>query len=219
MLQRNYSKATKIYDEMLDRFHVTKPEIYINLAECHIKTGNPNLALGYLKFASVLDEDAQISFLMAEAYKDLKKFDKAFHHYFEALEIDGTREDIHVQLAVLYFERCDFEAAAYHFDFAVNLAPYMSEHWISYASLFINIGEEKKAAAILKEGLEYNHCPNLLYCLGATKILLKKTKAGISLIDEALNLDINQQDVIFSFAGELQDNESIRAILKYYNEE
>jgi len=219
MLQGIYSKAIEIYDQMLDRFHVTKPEVYINLAECHIKTGNSNLALGYLKFASILDEDAQISFLMAEAHKNLKKFDQAFHHYFEALKIDETREDVHIQLAILYFERCDFESAAYHFELAVNLAPYMSEHWVSYASLFINIGETKKAEEILKEGIEYNCDAKLLFCQAACHILLGKKKTGLTLMDEALNLDINQQDIIFAFAGELQDNASVQAILKYYNGE
>ena len=219
MLQGIYSKAIEIYDQMLNRFHVTKPEVYINLAECHIKTGNSNLAIGYLKFASILDEDAQISFLMAEAYKNLKKFDKAFDHYFEALKIDDTREDIHIQLAVLYFEKCDFESAEYHFDQAVNLAPYSSEHWVSYASLFINIGEIKKAENILKEGIEYNYDAKLLFCQAACQILLGKRKAGITLMDEALNLDINQQDVIFIFAGELREDESVQAILKYYNRE
>ena len=217
MLQGIYTKAIEIYDEMLDRFHVTKPEVYINLAECHIKTGNPNLALGYLKFASILDEDAQISFLMAEAYKNMKKDDKAFRHYFEALKIDETREDVHIQLAILYFERCEFEQASYHFEIAVNLAPEMSFHWIKYASLFINIGEIKKAEAVLSEGLEHNYCPQILFCQGACLMLLGKKKAGISLIDEALNLDINQQDIIFEFAGELRNNKSIQAVLRYYN--
>ena len=219
LLQGIYSKAIEIYDQMLDRFHVIKPEVYINLAECHIRTGNSNLALGYLKFAFVLDEDAQISFLTAEAYKNLNKFDQAFHYYFEALKIDDTREDIHIHLAILYFERCDFSSSAYHFNLGVNLAPYMSENWISYASLFVNIGEIKEAEAILKRGLEYNYDARLLFCQAACHILLEKKKTGISLMDEALNLDINQQDVIFAFAGELRNDINVQAILKYYNGE
>ena len=219
MLRGIYTEAIKVYDQMLDKFHVTKPEVYINLATSHIKTGSPNMALGYLKFAFILDEDPQILFLLAEAHRNKKNYDKAFHYYFETLELDETREDVHLSLALLYFERFDFLKASEHFEIAVEQAPEISSYWISYASLFMNIGEIEKAEAILNEGKEQNYCPQILFCQAACLMMMGKKKLGLHIMDEALNLDINQQGLIFEFAGELENDKDVNAILQYYNGE
>ena len=219
MLRGIYTKAIECFDKMLDQFEVTKPEVYLNLATCHLYTGNTELSLVYLKFAWTLDEDPQILYLMAEAYRLQKKYKEAFEKYYEVLEIDHTREDVHIQLATLYFERFEFEKSRFHFEIALEQAPEMSDYWIKYASLFVNIGELQKAEIILNEAKEFNYCPKILFCQAACLMKLDKKKLGLSILEEALKLDINQQEIIFEFVDDLEEDVSINAILKYYNGE
>jgi len=219
MLRGIYTKAIQCYDEMVDRFTVSNPDVFINLAECHIKIGNPEIALGYLKYALTLEENPNTLFWMAEAYRIQKRHKEAFEKYFEALEIDDSREDIHIRLATLFFERVEFEKSQYHFEKAIEYAPEMSDYWIQYASLFYNIGEIRKAEIVLNEAKENNYCARIIFCQAACLMVMGKKKMGLQFLEEAIKCDINQQDIIFEFAEELEDDVNVKAILKYYNSE
>ena len=219
MFRGIYTRAIECYEKMINQFTISKPEVYLNLAQCHISTGNPELALVYLKHAWTLDEDPQVLFLRAEAHRYQKKYDEAFKNYFEVLELDDTREDVHIQLATLFFERCEYEKSRLHFEIALEAAPEMSDYWIQYASLFLNIGEVHQAEIILNKAKEYNYCAKILFCQAACLMLIGKKKMGFTTLEEAIKIDINQQGVIFEFAEELEDDISVNAILRYYNGE
>jgi tetratricopeptide (TPR) repeat protein len=213
------SKALDIYKDANNRFG-PESDLMISIASCYLKLGNiaeaRMILLRALRFDNHNDE---IYFLLGESYTQSNSWFSAINAYHKAIEIDDQREEYTLALAKAYSEVEAYNKATIYFYKSTQLCQEESTYWAEYVYFVLKLGLFKEALQILDEADEYTFGADLLYCRAITLFFLKKKKAGLDILTEALEEDFTMHSIIFKLAPELEVDKDINSMIKYYEKE
>ncbi len=217
--QNDFARALDIYKEVNERFGPDQ-DVMINIASCHMKLNQiveaKILLLKALKMDSHNDE---IYYMLGECFAMNNNWYSAINAYLKGIEIDAEREEYYLALAKSYVQVEEYNKATINFNKACQICNEETIYWKEYACFIIKMGLYKEALLILDEAEEYTFGSDLLYCRAITLFFMKKKKLGLEILAEALEEDYSQYHIIYELAPELEIDQEISSMIKYYCEE
>ena len=100
---RDFPKAIDIYEQALEA-NPQAIEIYYNLANAYLVTGESQKAIGYLeKLIEVSPNDLEIMFSLAVAYQSLERHSEAVGYFKKVISVSPYDPEVHSLLASSYY--------------------------------------------------------------------------------------------------------------------
>lgn len=214
--EKLYQKALEIYKDVDERFGPDQ-DVMINIATCYMKLDQVlDAKIVLLKALKMDAHNDEIYFLLGECFALNNNWYSAINAYLKAIEIDSEREEYYLALAKSYVSVEEYNKATINFNRACQICNEESLYWKEYACFIIKMGLYKEALLILDEAEDNTFGPDLLYCRAITLFFMKKKKQGLKILIEALQEDFSQHRIIFELAPELEIDQEINAMIKYY---
>ncbi len=213
---KNFERALGIYQEALSIFGEDN-DLLINIAECQMYLNMTedckNILYQCIKQDSYNDE---VYFFLAECFSKEEKWFSAINAYHKAIEIEDMDCEYFLGLARAYVAVEDYNKATINFQLAVNNGPELTHFWREFASFLMKLGLYEEAIKILNQAEEYTFGADLLYCRAMANFFLKNKQEGLICLREALTEDFSLHTLIFSLAPELEVDNEIRSMIKYF---
>ncbi len=124
MVKGQWNNALFYLKRALDTPNLDSPlQVYNWIGVCHKRKGELSLAEKTWKRALDIQENSEIRFNLALAYKDGERFDLARESLNKALEMDPKMYRAHYELAQLQLKARNFQQARDHFNQVMRLEP------------------------------------------------------------------------------------------------
>lgn len=214
--QNKLDKALSIYLEAAEKFGPNQ-DILINMATCYLKLDKVVEAkIILLKSLRLDNHNDEVYYLLAECFSKNNNWYSAINAYLKAIDLDSEREEYYLGLAKSYVKVEEYNKATINFNRACRLCNEDPAYWKEYASFIIKMGLYEEAIIILDEAEDYTFGAELLYCRAIAMFFLKKKKAGLDILAEALSEDPSMNHIIFELAPEFEIDQEINSMIKYY---
>jgi len=193
-------------------------DILLLIASCYINIKEYRKAKYYLFKAIKLEPYSdEIYFNLGLCYSQEKDWLNAIQSFHKAISLEDSIEDYYTHIGRAYYELGSFDKAGQFLSKATTIAPEESAYWSEYAGFLIKQGELNAALTILEEAEEFTFGADLLFCQGVAYLKLGYHKQAFNLFEEALEEDPSQYKLIYNIDPELMLNESLNAMISYYN--
>lgn len=213
MYTGNYQKALQCLQEVVSRFE-PDAELFVQVANCHLKLGNPKVARTfYLKAAQLDNCCAEAYYGVAQCHATQARWKAAADNYQRAILYDDQNEAYYEGLADACFAMGKYVIAEQNYRFAVDLAPESSHLWMKLAQFLIHTGRSVEALEVLEEAEDYCGTADLLFCRSACLFLLGRRKEALQVFADALIEDYHAHPCIFRWVPLLEHDPEIKAIL------
>lgn len=119
-------------------------------------TAEPPLADSLFERIHELNRSAQIHLQKSVELERSGRLAEAIHEQEEALAIDPSSVQAHINLISLYGRMNDFESARQHFEAAVKINPGRSDAWYNYGVLLVRRKKPTEAANAFRQAVGIN---------------------------------------------------------------
>jgi len=217
--ERMFAKALDIYQELNDRFGADTDDL-VKIAECHFEMGNTQESLDTLVEALHLDPyNDEVYYLLGRCFRKEGRVHNAVGALVKAIELEDRREEYYAELAQAYASMDEVGKADFYFRKATEVGPEQDSYWILHTRFLIDIKEYEKALEVIEEA-DYNiFSAELLYFKAICLIKLDARKKALKVLSEALADYFSLHKVIYDILSELENDEEIQTIVKYYQGE
>lgn len=212
-----YQQALEVQLEQLERFG-PESSILVEISESLIALHRSSDAFQYLYKALKLDTyNDEIYFNLARAYANERNWQKVINNMKKAIEIEQRREEYYALLADAYVEIDSFTYADYYYRKATETGPEDPAFWIKHVQFLIKIHEYNAAIEVLDEASINTYSPELECAMVALLFKCKERDKAISLLEVTIqDCDFNAE-VLYSYAPELKEDDTVQSLLFYFD--
>jgi len=216
---KKFERALGIYNEAIEVFGVDG-DLLTNIAECQINLNKIEKAKYNLYKVVRLDPcNDEVYFLLGECYSKQEKWYSAINAYHKAIEIEDGSEDYYLGLARAYIAVEEYNKATVNFQLCVSIGPEQTKYWQEFASFLLKMGLYQETIQILDEAEDFTFGADLLYIRALTNFFLKDKDSGLFLLKEALLENYDLHHILFALAPELEVDQEINSMIKYFKDE
>ena len=213
---QDYEKALQIFEEALEKLGQDS-DLLVSLAQCLMFLGRiPEAKRRLFKSIRLDNYNDQAYYHLGQCYYQEEKWFSAINAYHKALEIEENIEDYYLALAKAYIKVEDYAKAAINFKHSTALAQDGYIYWFEYAKFLIKMGQYSEAISVLDDSEEVTWAAELQYCKAIAFFFLKEKQDGLQCLEDALLENYTAHPIIFELAPELEVNNEIQAMIKYY---
>lgn len=217
--ERQYAKAYKIYEEIIERFG-PDAETLVFMVECLIPLKEYDKAQKQLLRALTIDPyNDEVHFYLGECHSARGNWKEAIKAYNKAIKIEDRREEYNLSLASAYEQTGNLKLANHYYKKATHIASEEDKYWINHAMFARKHISTEAALDILNKADLFAVGNDLMYHRSGCLLELGLREQGIELLEESLQEDIEGvKSFIDSYPDVLKD-ETILSMIKYYQGE
>ncbi|MEC7640870.1 MAG: tetratricopeptide repeat protein [Nitrospinota bacterium] len=150
-----YPQAQEIFDRLIG-FGVETSKVYHNAGMARVRLGQHRNAVSYFQKAVAIDPDAAfLHFALANAYKELKLYDKSLREYKNTLKYQIGHLGAYNNMGVIFWELKHFDLAAQKFRKVLTIDQNHLECNKNLACVYMLLGKFRKAIPYLKRHIEF----------------------------------------------------------------
>ena len=214
---KDYKQALHIYEDFVKEFG-QDCETLVSISECHVELGEFKEAKKVLHDASKLDAyNDEIFYFLGKCFMHEENWVNAINSFHKAIRLEDRREEYYAELAVSYSKINKYKKADHYFRKATETGPEQSTYWFAHASFLIQIGDGVAAIDVLDEADDHTFGVDLIYARVCALYILGLQKQALDHLREALTEDIEQLDFMYSILPDLENNEDVLSMIKYYS--
>ncbi len=213
---KQFRKALECYNDGEGRVRLDG-ELLVNIGYCHEMLNDVKTARVYYKQAiKRCPKNDRAYYQLGECHGRNNQWKKALKFYKKAFVLNRRKEEYITGLAEAFYQTGKIEQARSLFQKAADTAPETPYYWLRQAEFLLDIGEAKKAIAVLDEAEMYTEGVELFYCRIACLFYLEKREEALYFFGEALLEDYKKHHYIFNLIPALAiDADIVRLLCKY----
>lgn len=215
-----YTQAIEVYQELLDH-EPPQASTYCCMGECHERLGAlPEANLFYAK-ALELDPEYADAWVGHAVIADLNDNTSGALAYFDrAMGIEPENVDFKLLYAGALKKLERFDDAGLVYDAIQVIEPENLELWLDYADLWLQVGDNERALALLESSLEHvNDTIDLRYRMVACHYQMGHFKEAYASLEILLAESYENYQSLLEYLPELADDPHVVLLLELYKDQ
>ena len=219
MQLRKYHQALDCLEDARIHFDYDD-ELLQKVGECYENMGHIDEAkMHFFKGLALNDKNDEIYFHIGECYAKEEQWSSALYFYKQAIKIHDGYEEYFFGLANALFQLGYIQKAEPMYLRATMIAPELSIYWAQYAAFLFKQSRFEAALQVIEDSAATTYGADIFYCKAACLFRKNQRKEALNSLGEALSANFEQQTLFFALVPELEFDEDIKAIIKYYEGE